>query len=153
MNLAIIPLSWVLVSALSLSIESPEGLNEILTEDQEQVEKGLALLQKHCYTCHNPASPSHDEMLAPPLVGIKSHYQKAYPESKEFKAAMIGFVSDPSEEKGIMKGPMKRFGVMPKPPVPEVEIKLIVDYIQANQLEEPSWFKEHHKGNGNPNYH
>jgi mono/diheme cytochrome c family protein len=108
---------------------------------------GLELLEKHCYVCHNPTTASHDEIIAPPLFGIKNHYRKTFPEKDRFLEAMIGFVAEPTEDKALMKGPMKRFGLMPKPAVNQEEIKLIVAYIEANEVQKPQWYDAHHGNN------
>lgn len=108
----------------------------------EQVEDGLTLLQKHCYTCHNPKSKSHDEIIAPPLWGMKKHYLEAYPAKMAFEKAMFNFIQNPTEEKALMKGPIKRFGLMPKPAVSTEDLQKIVSYIYANELENPAWHIE-----------
>lgn len=115
-----------------------------LNAQTQQVDPGLVLLQKHCYVCHNPNTASHDEIIAPPLFGIKNNYQKTFPEKDKFIDAMIGFINFPSEEKALMKGPVKRFGLMPKPVTSSEEIKLIVSYIEANEVEKPKWYDSHH---------
>lgn len=125
----------------------PENSLSILESYQEP--KGLMLLKKHCYQCHNPNTTSHDEILAPPLFGIKSHYKKAYPESDQFIETMVDFVKNPLEEKALMKGPIKRFGVMKNPVVSKEDIQIIVEYIEANDLEKPVWFEQQHKKSGN----
>jgi hypothetical protein len=86
--------------------------------------------------------------LAPPLFGIKSNYKKAYPESDVFIKNIAGFVKEPMEEKALMKGPVKRFGVMPIPVVSSDDIQTIVEYIEANELEKPVWYEQQHKKSG-----
>ncbi len=110
-----------------------------------QSEEGLLLLKKNCYACHNPNAASHDEIIAPPMQGIKEHYLKAYPSKKAFSAAMESFVGNPMEEKALMKGPVKRFGLMPKPAVSEEDLQKIIRYIQDNKLETPAWWADHTK--------
>lgn len=106
-------------------------------------EEGLKMLELHCYTCHNPKSSSHDDILAPPLVGIKFRYQKAYPERADFIRHVTDFVHNPTKEKALMKGPVRRFGLMPKTALKEEEIKTLSAYIYDNEIEAPSWFAEH----------
>ena len=110
-----------------------------------QENEGLSLLEINCFVCHNPNSASHDEILAPPLAGVKKRYQMATNNREEFIAKMSAFVADPQESKALMKGPVNRFGVMPKPNVTPENIKKIVEYIYDNPIEEPSWFAEHHE--------
>ncbi len=96
-----------------------------------------------CYVCHNPQSVSHDEILAPPLVAVKYRYKSAYPEKEAFINAMINFVKEPSEDKALMRGPVKRFGVMPTILLSDSQLKMIVGYIYDKALEEPDWFAQH----------
>jgi len=102
------------------------------------------LLSVNCYACHNPNTKSHDEMLAPPLAGIKIRYKKATKNREAFIDLMSSFVYNPSEEASLMKGSIKRFGVMPKTALDENKIREIVTYLYDNDVPEPSWFKEHH---------
>ena len=53
---------------------------------KQLVENGTAaqLIKNNCFTCHNPAATSHDDMLAPPLVGMKYKYQQAFPSRDTF---------------------------------------------------------------------
>lgn len=122
----------------------PASFSKNLTAIQS--EEGLLLLKKNCYACHNPNTASHDEIIAPPLQGIKEHYLKAYPSREAFTAAMESFVSNPLAEKALMKGPVKRFGLMPKPAVSDEDLQKIIAYIQDNKLETPTWWGEHTKG-------
>jgi cytochrome c2 len=129
-------------------LPSNEGSQAILQNQAYLIDDGLTLLKKHCYTCHNPNTKSHDDIIAPPLAGIKKHYSTNYPEKQDFTEAMIGFVKHPTAEKSLMKGPVKRFGLMPKPAATDQEIRQIVDYIRDFELEKPKWFDAHEKGHG-----
>jgi hypothetical protein len=106
-------------------------------------ENGKNILFTTCYTCHNPKVASHDALLAPPLAGIKYKYKKIYPNEVEFITKMTEFIAHPSKEKAVMKGPVKRFGLMPKTALIKEEIEEVVRYIYNNELETPSWFSEH----------
>jgi cytochrome c2 len=128
-------------------IANQEGLQKLEANPQEP--KGLTLLKKNCYQCHNPNTTSHEEILAPPLFGIKSRYKKAFPESDQFINSMIEFIENPKEEKALMKGPIKRFGVMKKPVISQEDLKIVVEYIESNDLEKPIWFEQQHKNQGN----
>lgn len=136
------------VGCNSKSSETRQELDktEINTQQDIEVIAGIdpsQLLTSVCYVCHNPKSGSHDEMLAPPLVGIKQQYLRATEDRDGFIERMVAFVSNPNEESAIMKGPIRRFGLMPKPAVNEEEIKAIVEFIYDNELPEPTWFAEH----------
>ncbi|MFQ3212678.1 MAG: hypothetical protein ACJAT1_001123 [Marivirga sp.] len=53
-------------------------------------------------------------MLAPPLAGIKQLYVQESGNRIDFIKRMAAFVVNPNEESALMKGPIKRFGLMPK---------------------------------------
>lgn len=120
----------------NLDLLGNSAQNQLPTDD------GLLLLQKHCYTCHNPKSKSHDEIIAPPLWGMKKHYLETYPEKAAFEKAMIEFIQNPTEEKALMKEPIKRFGLMPRPEVFYEDLQKIVSYIYDNEIENPVWHIE-----------
>ncbi len=106
-------------------------------------EVALDRLKNNCYACHNPNSKSHDDILAPPLAGIKQKYKKQYPKEKVFIEKMSDYIAMPTEENALMKGPVKRFGVMPKTALSKTEIQELVKYIYNNEIEAPVWFQEH----------
>ena len=112
---------------------------------KQLVENGTAaqLIKNNCFTCHNPAAISHDDMLAPPLVGMKYKYQQAFPQKENFIYNMTNFIATPSKENAIMRGPVRRFGVMPKSVLKAEEIQAVVTYLYDNKIEEPNWFSEH----------
>jgi len=115
-------------------------------DQKEEISQEVAskLLASNCYVCHNPNSKSHDEILAPPLAGIKMRYQRATSDREAFITKMTSFVSNPSEESALMHGPVRRFGLMPKTALSDKEISEIVTYISDNELPRPEWFEGHH---------
>jgi len=106
---------------------------------------GKTLMEQNCYTCHGPDVPSHEVAIAPPMEGIKRSYLAHFKTEEAFKQNMRLFLQEPSIDNAIMKGPVKRFGVMPKFQWSNEEINAIVDYIYAAQLEKPAWFEAHYK--------
>jgi len=127
--------------------EKQEGQSELLATvtTELSIPSGLEMLQANCYACHNPKSESHDTMLAPPLAGIKNRYKRTYGTRDEFIAAISSFISMPTEEKALMKGPIKRFGLMPKPALSDsLQIRALVSFIYDNPIETPEWFAEQH---------
>ncbi len=61
------------------------------------------LLVTNCYACIT----SHDDILAPPLAGIKRRYLRFTNDRAKFVAGMASFVSNPTEGAAIMKGPSR----------------------------------------------
>ena len=148
MNITLSIILLLVQLILAKPLPSHESPPVILPTETDLMADGLTLLKKHCYACHNPNTNSHDDIIAPPLAGIKKHYSEAYPKKEDFSKAMIEFVKNPSSEKSLMKGPVKRFGLMPKPAVTDQEIQQIVTYIRDSELEKPKWFDAHEKGHG-----
>jgi hypothetical protein len=107
--------------------------------------EGKKLMETYCYACHNPDLPENAARTAPPMIAIKMHYLKDGITKEAFISEMITFVENPTEDKVLLKGAFKRFGLMPKQVFPEGTIDKIASYMYDNQIEEPEWFQEHWK--------
>lgn len=105
--------------------------------------KGYQLLKKHCYVCHDPASSSHDEIIAPPMAAVKMRYSMTYKTEASFVEAIHDWTMDPTEEKALMRGAVNRFKVMPKQAFKSSDMRQIATYIYLHKLEEPDWFGAH----------
>lgn len=107
-------------------------------------EKGAEFLKMYCFACHNPQSESHDNMLAPPLAGIKYKYKQLYHDRDEFVVKMSDFILQPTKKNAVMKGPVRRFGLMPVSTLTAKEdVYALVSFIHDNKLDYPDWFAEH----------
>lgn len=124
-----------------------------VSKNQENTNEAKLLLETKCYTCHNPKA-NESNVIAPPMVAVKTRYLKDNTTKKQFADAIWAFVEKPTKEKVKMRGALNRFGVMPYQPFDEKEIRKISDYIFDYQIEEPEWFKKHwEKGHGEKDYH
>jgi len=135
----------MMVSGIIATPGQQKSAKEEKFDLDEVVIEGQVILENTCFACHNPNTASHDEILAPPLVGIKQRYLRSFPSKDEFVTNMKSFVYDPSSEKALMHGPVRRFGVMPKTALTEEEVAAVVDYIFENELPAPKWFAEHER--------
>lgn len=107
--------------------------------------EGLSLLEKKCYSCHNPTSPEHAR-LAPPMIAVKKHYLNGENKSKEaFTTAFTRFLQDPSIEKSKMPNAVKRFGLMPKMNFNPDDLEIIAHYLYNHDIESPEWFEAHYR--------
>ena len=124
---------------------STEATTQFIKTSNVQMVNGLDLLESHCFTCHDPKVKSHDQMLAPPLAHIKQRYLKSFPEREVFIDQVSSFVSEPSMDKALMRGPVRRFGLMPKPPIAEnhADLEKIAAYLFDYPIEEPGWMEKH----------
>lgn len=99
------------------------------------------LLTKKCYTCHNPESDSHDNIIAPPLTAIKKKYKKTYKSKALFVSEFSAFILNPTEEKAI--GPTHKFGLMPKIEINKLEAETIANFVYQTALPYPDWLPQH----------
>lgn len=109
---------------------------------------GKKLLETYCYVCHNPKIPENNGRIAPPMIAIKTRYINDQTTKEEFINQVVAYAKNPTQEKAKLYGAVRRFGVMPKQQFPEGVVEQIADYIYTHQIEEPTWFKDHMKGNG-----
>jgi cytochrome c553 len=115
--------------------------------------EGKKLMETHCYLCHSPNADENQGRIAPPMVAIKARYiDKERYTKEEFIAAVASFVENPTEDKALMYGALKKHGLMPKQAFPPESVKKIADFMFNYQIEEPTWFKEHWEGHGNKNW-
>lgn len=126
------------------SIHTKTFISDESTEIEElSLEEGNQMLAQNCFACHNPRSLSHDDMLAPPLAGIKYKYQNSTSGRSDFINRMSTFVYEPDSKMALMKGPVKRFGVMPKTALTKGEILSLVAFIYDQPIQETPWFSKH----------
>jgi len=105
---------------------------------------GEELMKKNCLICHGNGT-SHDDILAPPMRGVKNHYLTDEMTEEEFVNAILNWTNNPSEENAKMPGAVNRFGVMPKQQFEEQEVKAIAVYMYNNEMPKPVWFEQHMK--------
>ena len=134
-------LSIVSCNQAKKSDYSKKNSKEISTKEAS-IPPGKKLLKTKCFVCHNSSTPN-DERVAPPMIAIKAHYIHENTSEEEFTNNFLNFVLNPTKEKAMMRGAVKRFGVMPYQKFEEEDLKKIADYLYNYQIEEPSWFKEH----------
>jgi hypothetical protein len=91
--------------------------------------KGYELMSEKCFACHlpKPNPAKKHQMIAPPMLRIQEHYKPAFPNKAEFIKATIDFINNPSKEKTLMPGAVKKFNLMPKLIYDEKELHLILE--------------------------
>ncbi len=111
------------------SIEENVSLNEEAEQKMVAHSKGYELIQQKCYICHieKPDPSKRDQMIAPPMLQVQQHYKPIYPNKDEFVNAMVSFIKNPSQEKTLMPGAVKKFELMPKLIYDEAELRLMAE--------------------------
>ena len=144
----------VILSIVSCNTNKKNKQLTQLSNEEHLENEGLKLLKQHCYACHSVVSPSHDAIIAPPMVAVKRRYKMSYKNESDFVNAFTNWILNPKEEKALMRGAVMNFNVMPKQPFEKNDIVKIATYVYNNELEKPQWFdkhftEEHPNGMGN----
>jgi len=92
-------------------------------------EKGYALLKQNCFVCHmeKPDPSKRGQMIAPPMLRVQEHYKPSYPKKEEFVKAIKTWVNNPTEDKVMMPGAVRKFNLMPKLAVADADLQLIAE--------------------------
>lgn len=115
-----------------------------IIQDETAQSEAYKKMKTLCFSCHSPTAEM-DMRMAPPMVAVKMHYTEEHDSQEDFVTAIWGFMQKPDKDKALMKGAVKRFGLMPYVPYKEEDIKAIATYMYNNELEKPDWFDEHRK--------
>ncbi|EGV43388.1 DUF3365 domain-containing protein [Bizionia argentinensis JUB59] len=147
-------LKWTILSFAFLLVVSCKNNNEKKSDyvdtvaiNKQQEHPGKKLMEVNCYVCHSPTA-SHDDRIAPPMVAIKRHYLNDGISKADFISDIQSYVKNPNEADSRMRGAVKRFGVMPKAQYPEKTVAQIADYLYDYDVEQPEWFDDHVKEQG-----
>ncbi len=98
-----------------------------------EAEKGKVAISA-CLACHNPElTPS----LAPPFYGVQNRYKRNYDDKQSFITAISNWAKNPSQEKALMKRPVKKLGLMPAMPLPDDMLAQIGAYLYEENFEPP----------------
>lgn len=109
-----------------------------------ELAQGFQLLESNCFSCHSP-NATLDNRIAPPMVGVKTHYLGDGVSRERFVADMLAFLNNPTEANSKMPGAVQRFGLMPKMSFTEAQITAIANYLYVTELEKPGWFDAHYE--------
>ncbi len=115
---------------------------------QEQVDlvKAKQIIDNTCLECHS-ATASMEDRMAPPLEAVKRRYLMEYPVLDDFTTALSSFVTEPTEEKALLHGAVRRFNVMPiqAQEFSQEDLIAVATYIYQFELDRPDWFEEHYR--------
>ncbi len=94
-------------------------------------------LDRNCISCHSEKA-GEEERLAPPFYAIRKHYLKRYESEAQFVKAMSDFLQNPKQEEALMRGAVKKFGLMPALSYREGQAEEIALYLYHNDQHKPS---------------
>ena len=87
-----------------------------------------------CQACHDD---SLKPPKAPPMFGVQRMYKRRYDNPQEFVGAVVKFVKQPTEDGALMKGPIKKLGLMPALPLGDEKLTGIATYIYEESFAPP----------------
>lgn len=155
-NIKLFSLLIIGVSLISCNQKNEAYSNATKIENDNLVynpEEAKELMEKHCYLCHSSIADEVEGRIAPPMIAIKARYiDKEGFNRDEFIKYVSEFVANPTEDKALMFGAVRKFGVMPKQIFPDSVTMKIAAFMYDYKIDQPKWFKEHWQGNGNDNW-
>ncbi|MGB5603147.1 MAG: hypothetical protein WBO14_11995 [Gammaproteobacteria bacterium] len=105
-------------------------------------ENGEFLIMKFCASCHVlEGKPT----IAPPIFAVKIHVKRSYTGRDAFVQRIVDWVEHPDETIALMPGAVNRFGVMPKLPYKNEDVRKIAEYIYDTDFKVPEWYRKHYK--------
>ncbi len=106
------------------------------------IENGSELFDTLCAICHvKQGQPT----IAPPVFGMVNHVRRAYPNREAFVQRIVSWVNEPNEEDALMRGAIRKFGLMPKLGYSETDVRLIAEYLYDGKTEFPEWYIKHYE--------
>ena len=108
-------------------------------------ESGENLFNQLCVSCHTNYQGKKVEGVAPPIFAVVRHVKMAYPEREDFIQQVVDWVDQPDKEVALMQGAIKKFGLMPKLPYSQDDVRKIAEFLYDNKMASPNWFGKHFK--------
>ena len=108
------------------------------------VPNGASLYSQNCLSCHG-GGKAMGERIAPPIVAVKNHYIKKHTEKDAFVNAIVKWVPNPSKERSLMPGAVRKFNLMPALPFSNEDLVAIAEFIFDESMEKPGWYDKHYE--------
>ncbi|MBV6473007.1 MAG: hypothetical protein JPMHGGIA_01278 [Saprospiraceae bacterium] len=136
-------MGWIaMLGVLALSCFSSRTESQKETAATERVDpetRAMQLMQANCFTCHNP-DLEIELRIAPPMFKIRDHYIDDTIRRESFVRQIVDFVNDPTEERAVMYGAIRNFGLMPRQQFNQRDLKLIAEYLYDNDVSSDAWY-------------
>lgn len=109
----------------------------------EAVRSGKEVYESLCMVCHvSKGKPT----IAPPIFAVKNHVIEAHPEREDFVQRIVDWVKKPDADNALMRGAIKKFGLMPPmPQIDDEELLAVAEFLYDTDVELPDWYKKHYK--------
>ena len=105
---------------------------------------GQQLYKENCASCHGTAGGMNmNKRVAPPIIAVRMHYIGTYADKDSFVMAIADWIEKPDADNSMMRGALRRFGLMPAVKVTRKEAEKIAAYIYEGDIEMPEGFQQH----------
>lgn len=144
----------LLIVVTSCKEEKKENTSAEATQKTEEAKgsatalNGYELMQQKCFICHfeKPDPAKMSQMIAPPILRVQEHYKPTYPKKEDFIKAVMSYVNNPSEDKTLMPGAVKKFNLMPKVVYDQNELRAIVETLYKKDFGDSPKMRKNMKG-------
>lgn len=105
---------------------------------------GKQLYKQNCASCHgNKHGMDMSKRSAPPIIAVKKHYLPTYSDRDSFILAISEWIKQPEKENSLMRGAIKKFGVMPKLDIKQSDAEKIAAFLFDNKIKGPAAYQKH----------
>jgi len=103
--------------------------NSVKSISEISKSEGYKLMEQKCFICHfvKPDPSKKGSMIAPPMLRVQQHYKPTYPNKEEFINKITEWIVNPSKQRTLMPGAVRKFDIMPKLGYSKKEIQLIAE--------------------------
>ena len=105
---------------------------------------GKQLVKDECMMCHVVDGQGGEKKSAPPMYAVWHHYRQAHADKESFVAAITTWLQQPQKEKSVMKGAIKKMGLMEKLEITEAQAHSVAEYLYERDFDLPEWYLVHY---------
>ncbi|MEN8168935.1 MAG: c-type cytochrome [Pseudomonadota bacterium] len=105
---------------------------------------GKKVLEQVCMTCHVVDGQGGGQRAAPPMYAVWHHYRQAHTDKESFVAAVSSWLQQPQKEKSVMKGAVKKFGLMDKLEIDAVQAQSVAEHLYERSFNLPESYLAHY---------
>lgn len=141
-NYLISILAIIVLIFTTVACDKSDANDESQLSKKAENRKALRIISTACFTCHSPEREiDHKARTGPPIYKIRPHYMRDGITRDEFVTEVSSFLKEPTEAKAKMKGAIRNFGLMPRMPLPDEDIRIIAEYLYDNDMTAEQWGK------------
>jgi len=144
---SVLSCTLVLMTSTTFANDSTEEIVSNNTTGTEltkpKVPTGKEVYETYCMACHAIKGKA---TVAPPIFAVKNHVIQVYPKREEFVERVVSWVKSPDVEDPLMRGAVRKFGLMPSMPhISDTELTAVAEFLYDSDMALPEWYKKHYK--------